>query len=60
MENGSMSPILLRVSVDVRDDKYLRGQTPFSSVGDGCESQSVRLSEGEHAAQATVGSLTGR
>lgn len=30
-----MSPMLLRVSVDVRDDKYLRGQTPFSSVGDG-------------------------
>lgn len=35
MENGSISPTLLCVSVEARDDRYLRGQTPFSSVGDG-------------------------
>ena len=35
MEKGSMSPMLLRVSVELREDRYLRGQFPFSSVGEG-------------------------
>lgn len=35
IEKGSMSPILLRVSVELREDMYLRGQFPLSSVGDG-------------------------
>lgn len=36
MEKCSMSPKLLRVSLEVRAVRYLRGHWPFSSVGEGC------------------------
>lgn len=36
MENGSMSPTLLLVSVEARDEMCLGSHCALSSVGDGC------------------------
>lgn len=48
MEKCSMSPKLLRVSIDVRDVvKYRFGHDGSLSVGDGC-SRSIRAFSGSH------------
>jgi len=45
MEKCSMSPKLLLVSDEARDDRYLRGHWPFSSVGDGCSRSALRWTD---------------